>query len=166
MFQSTQFLHQLIQQSTSCIFVTDKDARLTMVSPPARQYFIDSPYRIEGQPVEECVSNACLLKTLQNAETALSEGQISFHELTPWGENREQFGLRFQGNKVVENDGTFLGCIYTFAIEKPSNRQEFETIMLKNLMKNSDDLIYFKDLESKFTGVSDSMVDRIGVDSV
>ena len=166
MFQSEQFLRQLMEQSTNCIFVTDKNARLTMVSPPARQYFIDSPYRIEGQLAEDCISNASLLEALKRAENALSAGQISFHELTPLGKNKDQFALRFQGNKVVEDDGTFLGCIHTFAIEKSADRQEFEAVMLKNLMRNSDDLIYFKDVDSNFTGVSDSMVDRIGAESV
>lgn len=152
--------------STSCIFVTDKDGRLTMVSPPARQYFNDSAFRIEGQPIEECISNASLLKAYENAENALSKGQITFHELAPWGEANNHFALRFQGNKVVEDDGTFLGCFYTFAVEKSSDQLKFETIMLNNLMRNSEDLIYFKDLESKFTCVSDSMVKRIGADSV
>jgi len=167
MFHLEKFLRQLMSQSAKCIFLTDKDARLTMVSAPAQQYFNDSPYQLEGQPVRDCISNAAILKAFENADAALSEGQISFHELTPWGnEDKNQFALRFQGNKVVEDDGTFLGCIYTFTIEKCLQQAEFEADMLNNLMRNSEDLIYFKDLDSKFTCVSDSMVKRIGAKSV
>ena len=151
MFHLEHFLRQLMSQSAKCIFLVDNDARLTMVSSPAQQYFTDGPYQLEGQPVRDCISNAAILKAFENAEAALSEGQISFHELTPWVENENQFALRFQGDKVVKEDGTFLGYIYTFAIEKSSQQLEFEATMLNNLMRNSKDLIYFKDLDSKFT---------------
>ena len=166
MYQHEQFLRQLMSQSANCIFFTDKDARLTMANPPARQYFTDSPGPLEGTPVRECISDAALLNAFENAESALNQGQASFDELTTWGEKEEQFALRFQGNKVVADDGTFLGCTFTFAIEKTSQQLEFEATMLSNLMRNSEDLIYFKDLDSKFTCVSDSMVKRLGAKSV
>ena len=101
MYQHEQFLRQLMSQSANCIFFTDKDARLTMVNPPARQYFTDSPGPLEGTPVRECISDGALLNAFENAESALNQGQASFDELTTWGEKEEQFALRFQGNKVV-----------------------------------------------------------------
>ena len=166
MFHYEQFLRQLMSQSADCIFFTDQDARLTMVSPPARQYFIDSPCWLEGTPVRRCISDTGLLQAYEDADAALSQGQASFHTLNPWGENEEQFALHFQGETVAEDDGTFLGCIFTFSIEKSSQQLEFEATMLNNLMRNSEDLIYFKDLDSNFTCVSDSMVKRIGAKSV
>ena len=166
MFHHEQFLRQLMSQSADCIFFTDQDARLTMVSPPARQYFIDSPCWLEGTPVRRCISDTGLLQAYEDADAALSQGQASFHTLNPWGENEEQFALHFQGETVAEDDGTFLGCIFTFSIEKSSRQLEFEATMLINLMRNSEDLIYFKDLDSKFTCVSHSLVKRIGVRSV
>ena len=165
MYHHEQFLRQLMSHSADCIFFTDKDARLTMVNPPARQYFIDSPSPLEGTSVRECISDAALLNAFENAESALNHGQDSFDEITRWGEQEEQFALRLQGNKVVADDGIFLGCIFTFTIEKTSQQSEFEAAMLKNLMRNSDDLIYFKDLDSQFTCISDSMVKRIGAKS-
>ena len=157
-----------MNQSANCVFFTDKDARLTMVSPPARQYFTatDNPDSLEGKSVRECISNASLLNAFENADAALSQGQISFDEVTQWDGNENLLALRFQGTKVVEDDGTFLGCIYTFALEKASQQSEFDATMLNNLMRNSEDLIYFKDLDSKFTRVSDSMVEQLGAESV
>ena len=166
MFHYEQFLRQLMSQSADCIFFTDQDARLTMVSPPARQYFIDSPCWLEGTPVRRCISDTGLLQAYEDADAALSQGQASFHTLNPWGENEEQFALHFQGETVAEDDGTFLGCIFTFSIEKSSQQSEFDATMLNNLMRNSEDLIYFKDLDSKFTRVSDSMVEQLGAESV
>jgi len=166
MFHPEQFLRQLMSQSADCSFFTDQDARLTMVSPPARQYFIDSPCWLEGTPIHSCISDADLLKAYENAASGLSQGQTSFHEQSPWGKNEDQLALHFSGETVVEDDGTFLGCIFTFSIEKSSRQLEFEATMLINLMRNSEDLIYFKDLDSKFTCVSDSMVKRIGAKSV
>ena len=166
--RSNQFLCRLMNQSANCVFFTDKDARLTMVSPPARQYFTatDNPDSLEGKSVRECISNASLLNAFENADAALSQGQISFDEVTHWDGNENLLALRFQGTKVVEDDGTFLGCIYTFALEKSSQQSEFDATMLNNLMRNSEDLIYFKDLDSKFTRVSDSMVEQLGAESV
>ena len=165
---SKQFLNQLMNRSVNCVFFTDKDARLTMVSPPAREYFTptENSGTLEGKLVRECISDTCLLNAFENADAALSQGQIAFHEVTPWRENEDQFALRFQGNKVVEDDGTFLGCIYTFAFENSSQQLEFDATMLNNLMQNSEDLIYFKDLNSKFTCVSDSMLEQLGAESV
>ena len=156
----------MMSQSANCIFFTDKDARLTMVNPAARQYFIDTPGQLEGTPVRECISDEGLLNAFENAESALNLGQDSFDERTHWGDKEDRFALRFQGNKVVADDGTFLGCIFTFTIEKTSQQLEFEATMLNNLMRNSEDLIYFKDLDSKFTCISDSVVKRLGAKSV
>jgi PAS domain S-box-containing protein len=166
MFQFEQVLRQLVANSNSCIFVTDQAGRLAMVSPPARQFFNDSACQVEGQPIEQCICNASLLNAYTNAEAALSRGQITFQELAPWGEANNQFALRFQANKVVEADGVFLGCIYTFSVEKSDQQLEFEAIMLTNLMRYCEDLIYFKDLDSKFTRISDSMVEQLGGESV
>jgi len=166
MVHSEQFLRQLVNQSTNCTFITDQDARLTMVSASARQYFTETSDHLVGRIVNDCVKDAGLLKSLENAQAELRKNQSSFHELAPWNGNGDQFTLQFQGNKVVEDDGTFRGCIYSFTIERSSKELEFEATVLNNLMQNSEDMIYFKDLNSRFTLVSDSTVQRLGADSV
>ncbi len=161
-----KFSSQLMSLSASSIFFTDQDGRLTMVSNAAKDHFGSGLCRLEGRPVSEGISDSRLLNAFENAQAALSQGQISFHELTPWDEDNGQSTLRFQGNKVVDEDGSLLGYAYKFSIEATSRRLEFEETMFSNLMRNSQDLIYFKDLNSRFTRVSDSMVERLGADSV
>lgn len=161
-----KFSIQLMSLSASCVFFTDQDGRLTMVSNAAKQHFGSGPCRLEGKPANESISDAPLLNAFENAQAALSKGQISFHELTPWEEDNDLSTLRFQGNKVVDEDGSLLGYAYKFSIEATSRRLEFEQTMFNNLLRNSKDMIYFKDLNSRFTCVSDSIVERLGADSV
>ena len=50
--------------------------------------------------------------------------------------------------------------------EEFAQEAEYDRLLISNLMQNSQDLIYFKDLESRFTKVSDSMVQRLGAASM
>ena len=166
MNNSEKFLHQSLNLLGGCVFFTDPDGRLTVVSDQARQYFIDNQQPMEGMPAAETISNAQLSNAFQNALKALNGGQISFHELAPWDEAGDQFTLLFKGSKVVDNNGTLLGYVFVFSIDSTSQRLKFEETMLRNLMQGSQDMIYFKDLNSRFTYVSDSMATRLGASSV
>ena len=160
------FLRQLLSQSNSCNFFTDKDDLLTMISPSAKQYFVNTSQPLGSQSITQCIGCEHLRKTIEAAQTAFAQGQNSFQKLTPVNESGQQLNIRFHGDKVFADDGTFLGCTYTFAIEKSSQQLQFEATMLDNLMRNSEDLIYFKDLDSKFTCISQSMVKRVGAKNI
>ena len=161
-----KFSRQLMSQSASCIFFTDQDGRLTMVSKPAEKYFKSRASVPEGSPVNDSISDVHLANAVRNAQAALSKDQISFHDLTTWDDNENHYTQRLEGSKVVDDDGSLLGYAYKFLIEAHSRRLEFEETMLSNLMQNSQDLIYFKDLNSRFIHVSDSMLQILKVDSV
>ncbi len=60
------------------------------------------------------------------------------------------------------------GAAYAAAVKEREKAQEqlrYEQFLLRTMMRNLPDLIYFKDKDSRFTRVSDAMAEFFGVDS-
>ena len=68
--------------------------------------------------------------------------------------------------RVSDDNGQTTGYVYTFNVQEICGEFEYDKIMLNNMMNNSPDLIFFKDLESRFTRVTESMVERLGAESM
>lgn len=70
--------------------------------------------------------------------------------------------ISLECHPVYAENGDFEGIVGQYRIDEVSQYLGYEKTLVDSLMKSSQDLIYFKDRNSKFTRVSDSMIQRLG----
>jgi PAS domain S-box-containing protein len=63
---------------------------------------------------------------------------------------------------VFADDGNFRGIVCRYSIKSVSEFLGIEKVLIDALMRNTQDSIYFKDLNSRFIRANDSMVERLG----
>ena len=64
------------------------------------------------------------------------------------------------------NDDTFEGTVTRYNIEEVCNFLGYDKILIDSLMENTQDSIYFKDRLSRFTRVSNSLVQKMGAEDM
>lgn len=158
---------KVIQSSNRCIFFTDQDQRLTFVNTAGLTWLgCDDADSLQGQIFEDLGLHPDLCALAEASRNELGDnGELVEKDATIKRDGKFEI-LLFRCMRVSEDDGRTSGYAYTFNIQEVSAEFENDKIMVNNLMRNSQDLIYFKDLESRFTLVNESMVERLGADSI
>ena len=159
---------QFFNQTCERVFFRDKDRKLTWANP---SFFNDiaseNASQLIGTTLAEIEIEAVIADILGEVEEAVYEK----HESQTRSRLRGSMGssdvtVSVQCHPVHSEDGVFEGIVGQYRIEDVSKHAGYEKILIDSLMKNSQDLIYFKDRDSRFTRVSDSMIQRLGVDNM
>ena len=107
-----------------------------------------------------------MLSLVEQSHTALAGETDLFEKEISVGQDETAEFLTLRCMRVRDDDAQVAGLAYTFRFQKISDDVAYDKIMIDNLMRNSPDLIYFKDLNSRFTRVNEALVERLGAVSV
>ena len=166
----TNFLQvaaQVIQSSNRCNIFTDQDDRLTFINAASLAWLdCSDPDFLLGTRFEDLDLDPVLFEMAEAARTDLTVADGLVEKETPIEHDGNTEMLLFRCMRVADDNGQNVGYAYTFNIQEASVRFAYDKIMINNLMRNSQDLIYFKDLESRFTRVNASMVEQLGANSI
>jgi len=156
---------QFFNQTCERIYFRDKDRKLTW----ANQSFVgdttsDDASQLMGTTLSEIEVEAVIAEILGEFEEAVYEK----HESQTRSNLRGLIGstnvsISVECHPVHSEDGAFEGIIGQYRVVEVSHQLDYGRTMLDSLMKHSQDLIYFKDRDSKFTRVSESVKQRLGV---
>lgn len=67
---------------------------------------------------------------------------------------------------VFSDDGNFHGIVGQYSVKSVLDSLGNEKVLIDALMRNTQDAIYFKDLNSRFIRASDSMIDQLGAPDI
>jgi PAS domain S-box-containing protein len=160
--------HQFFNKTSERIYFRDKDRKLTWANP---SFFCDlaseDVSQLIGTTLAEIELESLIADTLGEVEGAVYEN----HESQTRSHLRGSMGnsnvtIFVECHPVHSEDGVFAGVVGQYRIEEVSKYLGYEKILIDSLMKNTQDLIYFKDRNSKFTRVSESMIPRLGAKSI
>ncbi len=159
---------QFFNKTSERVYFRDKDRKLTWANP---SFFGDvaseDSSQLIGTTLAEIELESVIADTLGEVEDAVYESQESQTRSHLRGSmGNSNVTVSVQCHPVHSEDGIFQGIVGQYQIEDVSKYLGYEKILIDSLMKNTSDLIYFKDRNSKFTRVSDSMVQRLGAKSM
>lgn len=162
-----QITEKLVQSSNRCIVFTDQDNRLTYVNTATLVWLgCDDADSLQGQIFDDLGfgPELCTLAEATRKELGTDGELVEKQSTIERTGNTET--LLFRCMRVSDDNGQTTGYVYTFNVQEICGEFEYDKIMLNNMMNNSPDLIFFKDLESRFTRVTESMVERLGAESM
>jgi PAS domain S-box-containing protein len=152
------------------VFRKDRDGRFTFVNSRFCQFKGMSVDQILGKTVFDLYERELAEKFTRDDQTVLETGQVVDLE-----EERRDAGGKAQHFHVVKtpvfaSDGTIAGTqgmFYEITARKQAEAElAYERDLLRTLLDNSPDQIYFKDLESRFLKCSQTLAERFGRKSV
>jgi len=163
----SQHFQQFFNQTCERVFFRDKDRKLTWANP---SFFGDiaseNKSQLFGTTLAEIELEEVIAGILGEVEEAVYEKQESQTRSQIRGSiGSSDVAVSAECHPVHSQDGVFEGIVGQYRVEDVSKNLGYEKILMDSLMKNSQDLIYFKDRDSKFTRVSDSLMQRLGVDN-
>ena len=162
-----KFAEQVIQNSDRCIIFTDQDNLVSFVNSACLPWLgCDHPDELQGKRLEDLNIDPQLLSLVEQSHTALAGETDLFEKEISVGQDETAEFLTLRCMRVRDDDAQVAGLAYTFRFQKIPDDVAYDKIMIDNLMRNSPDLIYFKDLNSRFTRVNEALVERLGVVSV
>ena len=168
MQNSQQFAEQFIQTSRRCILFTDADNRITKVNPQCMGWLdCNDTEKPIGTKLEDLGAKPSLRALFAAAMTKPPTREaMTFQKEVPVDVDGNAGMLSFRCTLILDDNGDSLGFAYVFSVESILEESEFDRTMINNLMRNSPDLIYFKDLESRFIRISDSMLEKLEIESM
>ena len=168
MQNSQQFAEQFIQTSRRCILFTDADNRITKVNPQCLGWLdCNDTEKPIGTKLEDLGAKPSLRALFAAAMTKPPTREaMTFQKEVPVDVDGNAGMLSFRCTLILDDNGDSLGFAYVFSVESILEESEFDRTMINNLMRNSPDLIYFKDLESRFIRISDSMLEKLEIESM
>ena len=161
-----QFAEKFIQSSRRSILFTDQDHRVTLVNEQCLAWLdCDDSEKLIGVSLADLDAKPSLRALFAEVLAEPPSNNAQLQKVTPFAADGDAGLLTFRCTAISDDDGETMGFAYVFSVESIVEESEFDRIMINNLMRNSPDLIYFKDLESRFLRVSDSMVKRLGAET-
>lgn len=163
----SQYQQKFFTKTSERIYFRDKDRKLSWANP---SFFSDiaseDASQLIGTTLAEIEMEAVIVDILGEVEEAVYEDRES-KALTKLrvAMGNSTVTVAVECHPVNSEDGIFDGIVCQYRIVAKEH-SEYEKILIDNLMKNSQDLIYFKDRTSKFTRVSHSMVQRLGAENL
>lgn len=163
-----QFAVQTIEFSKRCVFFTDTELRLNYLNDACLLVFgADSKDQLIGRLLEDIPIDPEIRIGIDSATTKLLAGEKSFEQNLSVKLEGAYGILSFRSNRVLDDEsGELVGFGYVLDAQSYAENFEQDKIIINNLMRNTQDLIYFKDLDSRFTRISSSMVEKFGANSM
>jgi len=159
---------QFFNQTCERVFFRDKDRKLTWANPSFYSDIASEDVsQLIGTTLAEIEIEAVIADILDEVEEAVyekHESQTRSH--LPRLIGNSNVTVSVECHPVHSEDNAFEGIVGQYRIEDAKSYLGYENVLLDNLLKNTQDLVYFKDRDSKFTRVSDTMIQRLGADSI
>ncbi len=156
---------QFNSQTADRIYFRDRDFRLIS----ANQAFLND---LRCQRLENVVGTRLneisaqsdgIQRLLVEAEEKISQTHTTQKkERVRCAINNTEAFVSLECHPVFSNDGKFQGIACRYCVQGFADHLGFETVLIDALMKSTQDNIYFKDVNSRFIRVSNSMVERLG----
>jgi PAS domain S-box-containing protein len=158
------FADQVIKTSPRGILFADAQFRISLINDTgAIRFGRASTDDLMGQRVDQAATCAALRSLVKQAEAKLTaETSTVEHCVSTKPDNSAEPSLTLRCTKVMGDDGQLIGYSCVFWTEQETADQQHMRVMVDNLMRNSQDMIYFKNLKSEFTYCSESLVERAG----
>lgn len=163
-----QFTEKFIQSSRRSILFTDQDNLVTLVNPQClARLDCDDAEKLIGTKLEDLNAKPSLRALFAEAMAKPPiNGEMFLQREVPIDVDGDAGMLTFRCTGIWDDNGNPMGFAYVFSVESILKESEFDRTMINNLMRNSPDLIYFKDLESRFIRVSDSMLEKLEIETM
>lgn len=158
-FTHNKFTSQILSNLTQAIFYTDLSGKLTYANRACERFRISECY---GQDIDQLSVDAGLLKSLQQLRELAQAEQQSVTSYLSLPEAASQY-CAVHCHRLLDESDVVTG--FAYVIEGVSPEQVRDRILVTNLLENCQDLIYFKDLDSKFLCCSQSLADRFEANS-
>ena len=153
------FASQIVASVAQAIFYTDYAGVLQYANPGCESLNISG---CDGQNISQLPIGGDLLKKLEELkQVALSERQSAtrFLALDHVATRNCSVQCHLLTNATEEVAG------FAYVIEGVSSEQVRDQVLVTNLLQHCEDLIYFKDVDSKFLCCSHSLAKRLNVNS-
>lgn len=165
LLEDSKRAYQILNAVKEGIVYIDPDREVKWVNEPGAALAGESPQEVIGSLCYEAfydLDSPCegcpVTETLETGQPA--EGEIS-------GSDDKTFLV--SSEPVRDEEGELIGFIETVQTITDQKRVEAELAreqrLLKTLMENFPDAIYFKDKESRFIQISQAQAERFGLDS-
>lgn len=160
-------LHQshFYNSTSERIYFRDQDCSLIS----ANQSFLDDLFcenidDVRGSRLEEINLRSESLKTLlmEMESQILQTQQSQFRNQVRCNIENNDSIISAECHPVFADDGNFHGIVGRYSIKSVSDSLGIEKVLIDALMRNTQDNIYFKDLNSRFIRASDCMIKRLG----
>lgn len=153
--------HQLLAQDLVArtrkpILFTETNGTVLYANQAALQWLEVELKELIGQPLDQvCICEETKSQMVRLREELMNEGSDRLECSIPDAHQNGSANLCASTAMASSSDEQYG---ITYLIEFDSRDQKLDKIILDNLMKNCDDMIYFKDLKSRFIRYSDSAV--------
>ena len=155
-YTHNDFASQILVNLSQAIFYTDLAGNVIYANGACERYNISDCY---GQNIDQLPINTDLLSELQTMrQLAQSEQQSVTRYLSL--PRAVASSSAVQCHLLVTKAGEPAG--FAYMIEGVSAEQVRDRVLVTNLLENCEDMIYFKDMNSKFLCCSQSLANRLG----
>jgi PAS domain S-box-containing protein len=157
-------LESLLDNSADCIYFKDRDSRILRCSKSQSQRFGGGAADLIGKTDFDLLTEECARPAFEDEQQIIRSGRslIGKVERQVAKDGRESWALtskmplRNQAGDIV---GTFGISKDISDLKRTETQLAHERDLLTTLLDNTPDLIYFKDVQSRFVRVSRSMVE-------
>ena len=153
------FASQILGNLAEAIFYTDLAGQVIYANRACERYDISGCY---GQNIDQLPVNSDLLDELQTMRQLALAEQLSvtrYLSLPRAATSNSAVHCLLLKSETDEDAG------FAYVIEGVSAEQVRDQVLVTNLLDNCEDMIYFKDMNSKFLCCSQSLADRLGARS-
>ena len=149
------FASHIVANLTQAIFYTDLAGKIEYANQACERFNISEAY---GQNIMQLPIDGAFIDCLEQLrQVAYAERQTATRFLSLHNPIMQNFSVRCH----LLSDETNVTTGFAYVIQGVSREQ----VLVTNLMENCDDMIYFKDLNSKFLCCSQSLAERLGATS-
>ena len=153
------FASQILVKLTQAVFYTDLVGQVLYANQACERYNISS---CSGLNIDQLQIDSDLLDELQTMRQVAQAEQLSVTRFLTLPRS-ESSSCAVQCHLLkAENDNP---AGFAYMIEGVSAEQVRDQVLVNNLLENCEDMIYFKDVNSKFLCCSQSLADRLGASS-
>ena len=158
-YTHNDFASQILTNLSQAVFYTDLEGRVVYANRACERYQISE---CDGKNIDHLPINEALLAELQAMRKMAQAEQQSvtrYLTLPRAAASNSAVQCHLLVNEAKEHVG------FGYVIDAVSAEQVRDQILVTNLLENCEDMIYFKDMDSKFLCCSQSLSDRLGAGS-
>jgi PAS domain S-box-containing protein len=169
--QERDLLQSLMDNIPDCIYFKDAESRYTRINlAQARQLGLKDASEAIGRTSAEFLPMRMIRQTTVEEQCLMATGEPVLNKVEEFELPRGKIWVSTSKVPVRDWSGKIAGLVGVSRdithLKITEQQLEHERDLLRALMANSPDNIYFKDMKSRFITCSQMMIERFGVSSV